>query len=218
MPIKTDSIEGSIALKGGRIDDVSLVKFHETVDPKSPPIVLLSPSGSPDPFYAEFGWTGAGGTKAKVPSADTLWKQEGSGALTVGHPVTLDLGQRRGPAVPPHHLGRRQISVHHQGRGGEQERQRRSRSFPTALISRHGTPKTLGYYILHEGLIGYLGSDGLQEYTYKKMEDLKPNAAGVKSVDFNVTDGWLGITDKYWAATLLPDDRRASQGALTRPA
>ena len=65
VPIKTDSIEGSIALKGGRIDDVSLVKFHETVDPKSPPIVLLSPSGSPDPFYAEFGWTGAGGEKVE---------------------------------------------------------------------------------------------------------------------------------------------------------
>ena len=70
--------------------------------------------------------------------------------------------------------------------------------YPYALISRHGTPQTLGYYILHEGLIGVLGDSGLQEFTYKTIEDKK-------LVNFDVTNGWLGITDKYWAATLLPD-------------
>ena len=75
VPIATDSLQGSIALKGGRIDDLALVKFRETVDPKSPPIVLLSPSGSPDPFYAEFGWTNAAGANVKVPTSDTVWTQ-----------------------------------------------------------------------------------------------------------------------------------------------
>ena len=42
-----------------RIDDLALTQYRETVDPKSPPIVLLSPSGSPQPFYAEFGWVPA---------------------------------------------------------------------------------------------------------------------------------------------------------------
>ena len=69
-PIETDSLQGSIALKGGRIDDLALVKFRETVDPKSPPIVLLSPSGSPEPFYAEFGWTAAG-ANVKLPTSET---------------------------------------------------------------------------------------------------------------------------------------------------
>jgi YidC/Oxa1 family membrane protein insertase len=77
--------------------------------------------------------------------------------------------------------------------------------YPYGLVSRHDTPKTLGYYLLHEGLVGYLGKDGLKEYTYKNMLDLEPNAAGRKEVAFDVTNGWLGITDKYWAATLLPD-------------
>ena len=63
VSIATDSLQGSIALKGGRIDDLALLKFRETVDPKSPPIFLLSPSGTADPFYAEFGWTGAAGAK-----------------------------------------------------------------------------------------------------------------------------------------------------------
>jgi YidC/Oxa1 family membrane protein insertase len=70
--------------------------------------------------------------------------------------------------------------------------------YPYALISRHGAPKTLGYYILHEGLIGVFGDQGLKEETYAKMEEKKNES-------FDVTNAWLGITDKYWAATLLPD-------------
>jgi len=85
--IDTPSLSGSIALKGGRIDDLSLVKYRETVDPNSPPIVLLAPSGSPHPFYAEFGWSAPGGVTLKLPDADTLWQQQGSGALSVGRPV-----------------------------------------------------------------------------------------------------------------------------------
>ena len=96
VPIATDSLQGSIALKGGRIDDLALVKFRETVDPKSPPIVLLSPSGSPDPFYAEFGWTNAAGANVKVPNTETVWTQSGSGALSVGHPVTLTYNNGQG--------------------------------------------------------------------------------------------------------------------------
>src|SRR5207253_2839846 len=83
VPITTDSVQGSIALRGGRIDDLALLKFRETVDPKSPPIILLSPSGAADPFYAEFGWTGTSGTSVKLPTSDTVWKQAGTGALSV---------------------------------------------------------------------------------------------------------------------------------------
>ncbi len=202
IPIKTDLLEGSIALKGARIDDLSLTKFHETVDPKSPPIVLLSPSGSPDPFYAEFGWTSSTGSTLKLPNGNTVWKQEGSGALGVGHPVTVTydgdgLQFRRTISVDDKYVFSVQDEVVNKSDNAVT-------LYPYGLISRHGTPQVAGYYILHEGLIGYLGNDGLQEYTYKKMQDLKPNAAGVKSVDFDDTDGWLGITDKYWAAALLP--------------
>ena len=122
IPIDTVSLQGSIALKGGRIDDLALLKFRETVDPKSPPITLLSPSGSPEPFYAEFGWTAAH-PGVKVPGADTLWTQSGSGALDVGHPVTLTWDNGAGLDIPPRHLGRRQVPVHRQGRSHQQVRQ-----------------------------------------------------------------------------------------------
>src|SRR5581483_7281949 len=78
-PKGPEGLAGSIALKGGRIDDVSLLKYRETVDPKSPPIVLLSPSGAPEPFYAQSGWTAPAGVNVKLPGDDTLWTQEGSG-------------------------------------------------------------------------------------------------------------------------------------------
>jgi YidC/Oxa1 family membrane protein insertase len=197
IPVATDTLQGSVALKGGRIDDLALVKFRETTDPKSPPIVLLSPSGTGDPFYAEFGWTGAAGSNVKLPTSETVWKQVGSGALGVGRPVTLtyDNGEglefRRTIAVDDKYLFTIKDEVSNKGESPVT-------LFPYALISRHGIPPTAGYYVLHEGLIGVLGESGLQEFTYKNIEDKK-------SVNWDVTNGWLGITDKYWAATLLPD-------------
>src|SRR5262249_24561479 len=89
IQIDTPKLQGSIALKGGRIDDLALVQYRETVDPKSPAIVLLSPSGSPHPFYADFGWVGGPGSTVKVPDANTEWQQVGTGGLGVGRPVAL---------------------------------------------------------------------------------------------------------------------------------
>ena len=195
--IDTPSLSGSISLKGARIDDLSLIKYRETVDPNSPPIVLLAPSGSPHPFYAEFGWSAPSGASVKLPTADTLWQQQGSGALSVGHPVTLvyDNGEglqfHRTIAVDDKYLFTIKDEVINNGAAPVT-------LYPFGLVSRHGTPQTLGYYILHEGLIGVFGDKGLQEETYADIEKKK-------EVFFNATNVWLGITDKYWAATLLPD-------------
>lgn len=197
IKIETPRISGSIALKGARIDDLALEKFRDTVDPKSPAIVLFSPSGTAHPYYAEFGWVAASGSTAKLPDRETVWQQEGSGSLTPGTPVTLkwDNGEgltfRRTIAIDDRYLFTIKDDVTNVGNAPVT-------LYPFALISRHGTPEVSGYYILHEGLIGYLGDQRLQEYSYSKIDE-------VKSVAFNVTNGWLGITDKYWASALLPD-------------
>ena len=196
IPIETALVTGSLALKGGRIDDLALTRYRETVDPRSPAIILLSPSGSPAPFYAEFGWVGSGGTPVKVPGADTVWSREGAGPLGVGKPVTLtwDNGEgllfRRTIAVDDKYLFTVKDEVTNRGEAPVN-------LFPYALISRHGTPPTLGYYILHEGLVGVL-NDKLEEVTYSDVEKRK-------TIAFDTTNAWLGITDKYWAAALLPD-------------
>jgi YidC/Oxa1 family membrane protein insertase len=194
VPIETASVTGSIALKGARIDDLSLVKYRETVDPNSPPIVLLAPSASPHPFYAEFGWSPQSGVPIKLPGPDTLWRQEGSGALSVGRPVTLvwengeGLEFRRTIGVDDKYLFTITDEVVNKGTAPVT-------LYPFALISRHGTPQTLGYYIMHEGFIGVL-DDRLQEEAYSDIEK--------KRKDFTSTNAWLGFTDKYWAAALLP--------------
>src|SRR5262245_50890157 len=166
--IETPSLSGSISLKGARIDDLSLVKYRETVDPTSPAVVLLSPSGSPSPFYVEYGWAGAAGTPVKTPGPDTLWQQQGSGALGVGRPVTLvyDNGEglefRRTISVDENYLFTIKDEVVNKGGAAVT-------LYPYANVSRHGTPQTLGYYVLHEGMIGVLG-DRLQEESYSDLE------------------------------------------------
>jgi YidC/Oxa1 family membrane protein insertase len=197
VAIGTPRLNGSIDLKGARIDNLSLEQYRETIERDSPPIVLFSPSGAPDAYYAEFGWVPAAGTTAKLPGPDTVWKQEGSGALGVDHPVVLNYDNgaglifRRSIAVDEHYLFTIKDQV-------ENKSESPVTLFPYALISRHGTPKTLGYYILHEGLIGVMGDQGEQEETYKKIEDKKTET-------WEATDAWLGFTDKYWATALLPD-------------
>lgn len=207
VKIDTPSISGSIALTGGRIDDVALVKYRETVDPKSPAIELFSPSGTKEPFYAEFGFVPAAGATTKMPDKDTVWKQEGANALTPATPVTLtwNNGQgltfKRTISIDDKYLFTVKDDVSNVGDAPVT-------LYPFGLISRHGTPHVSGYYILHEGLIGVLGDQGLQEYGYKKIDD-------AKAVEFKVTNAWLGITDKYWAGTLLPSPKANVQARFS---
>lgn len=197
IKVETPRVTGSISLKGARIDDLSLVQYRDTVNPASPAIVLFAPSNTASPYYAEFGWVPATGSTARLPDQNTLWQQEGSGTLSPSNPVILkyDNGEgltfRRTIAVDERYLFTIRDDVSNVGTAPVT-------LYPFALISRHGKPEVSGYYILHEGLIGYLGDQGLQEYGYSKIDD-------AKSVAFNVTNGWLGITDKYWASALLPD-------------
>jgi YidC/Oxa1 family membrane protein insertase len=197
VKIETPTLIGSISLKGARIDDLSLVKYRETVDPNSPPIELFAPSNTASPYYSEFGWVPAAGSTVRLPNQDTTWQQESSGSLTPSSPLVLkyDNGEglvfHRTIAVDDHYLFTVRDEVTNTGNAPVT-------LYPYALISRGGTPPVSGYSILHEGFIGYLGDQGLQELTYKKVDE--------QAVSFtNVTNAWLGITDKYWAAALLPD-------------
>src|SRR6266700_2587874 len=180
--IDTPRVSGSISLKGARIDDLALVQFRETVDPKSPAIVLFSPSNTAEPYYAEFGWVPASGMTLKYDNGD---------GLTFRRTIAIDDRYLFTVKDEVTNVGNAPVTL-----------------YPFALISRHGTPQVAGYYILHEGLVGYLGDQGLQEYGYKKIDD-------AKAVSFKVTNGWLGITDKYWASALLPDANAQLQARLS---
>jgi YidC/Oxa1 family membrane protein insertase len=198
VAIETPSIKGSIALKGARIDDVSLVKYRETVNPGSPIVHLFSPSDAPLPYFAEHGWVGAAGATQKLPDRDTLWSQAKPGALGDGQPVSLvwDNGQglkfTRTIAVDADYMFMVSDTVENTT-GAE------ITLYPYARILRVGTPPVMGNYLLHEGPIGFVGSAGLQELAYADM--IKDG--GGKTID-KAASGWLGFTDKYWASALVP--------------
>ncbi|MCB5173985.1 MULTISPECIES: membrane protein insertase YidC [Microvirga] len=213
VAIDTPSIAGSINLRGGRVDDVALKHYRETVDPRSPNIVLFSPSGSPNPYYADFGWVGT--QAGPLPGPDTIWTADKQ-TLTPSSPVTLtwDNGQglvfRRIVSVDEKSMFTVKNEVENRGSAAVT-------LHPYGLVSRHGKPTTLGYYVLHEGLIGVLGDQGLQEYTYANLdkEEAVPGQNTVGKVWDSVTGGFVGITDKYWAAAVIPDQTQVYQGSFT---
>ncbi len=214
LRIDTPALAGSIALRGGRVDDVSLKNYHETVDSSSPRIVLLSPTGGPNPYYAEFGWV-AGQGAGPLPNADTVWTADAE-VLTASKPVTLsyDNGQglifRRTVAVDDKYMFTIADSVQNAGANP-------TTVYPYSLVSRWGKPQTQGYYVLHEGMIGVLGDQGLQEVGYDKLaKDAQIGSPDTRGRSFGgVTGGFVGITDKYWAAATIPDQTKPYTGSFT---
>ncbi|PWB83594.1 MAG: membrane protein insertase YidC [Methylocystaceae bacterium] len=215
VTVDTPSIAGSISLKGGRIDDVSLKNYHETVDPKSPIIVLLSPEGSPHPYYAEAGFLTADIDGAPVlPTSDSLWTADRM-TLTAAEPVTLTFDNGQGL------LFKRKISVDDQYLftivdSIENHAAKPVTLYPYLRASRIGIPESAGYAALHEGFVGVVGESGLQELKYEKIEK-EPHATKT----LKGAGGWVGFTEKYWAAVLAPDQdkpfeaRFSSAGAGT---
>ena len=204
VAVDTPRMRGSIALRGARIDDVALKDYRETVDPKSPNIVLLSPSGTPHPFYAEFGWVAAANSNIKLPGPDTVWTATTQTPLTTSTPLVLTWNNSEGLQF------RRTITVDGNYLFTVMDEVQNTGNTPVTLygyglVSRHGTPQVQGFYILHEGLVGVLGDGKLHEISYSSIQGEPPRV--IKS-----TGGWLGITDKYWAATLIPDQKTNLQG------
>jgi YidC/Oxa1 family membrane protein insertase len=201
IAIDTPSLKGSIALKGGRIDDLTLKDYRETVEPTSPLVILLSPAGGPHAYYAEHGFVGGPGDDLGLPTPDTLWTAETQGALTPSSPVTLSYDNGKGLkftrkiALDDKYMFTITDSVANTG----------SQSvtlYPYALVSRHETPHVQGFYILHEGLIGVVDDSGLEEISYSKALENPP-------ATFKSQSGWLGITDKYWATVVVPEQGKS---------
>jgi YidC/Oxa1 family membrane protein insertase len=204
VKIDTPSLHGSIDLAGGRLDDLTLAKYHETVNPKSPDVVLLRPSGAKNAYLAEFGWV-AQTPGVKLPGPDTRWTAEG-GELTPSHPVTLSWNNGAGLFFT------RRISLDNDYMFTVEDSVKNAGTAPVALspyglVSRTGTPQVLGYYILFEGLIGYLDGS-LQEVKYASLGPKEPDR-------YASTGGWLGFTDKYWLTALIPPQNAKLEARFT---
>jgi YidC/Oxa1 family membrane protein insertase len=206
IPIDTPSLSGSISLKGAQIDDLQLKRYHETVDPGSPTITLLSPLGTEQPYFVESGWTTAGTANVKLPNAQTQWRVAEGAKLTTETPVQLSFDNGEG-LIFHKTIGIDDNYMFTVKQEVENKSGQPFTLFPYSRVMRVGQPKTANFYILHEGLLGVLGG-ALQEVKYKNLKE-KPRPL------IESTGGWVGITDKYWAVALIPNQQETIEGSFT---
>jgi YidC/Oxa1 family membrane protein insertase len=203
--IDNGRVHGSVALTGGRLDDITLADYHVSIVPGSPEVVLLSPVGGPDPYFVEHGWWVDPAAGIDVPDRTTAWTVVEGSTLAPGQPLLLRFDNGQGLTFERRleidadfmltvtqrvvNTGAAPVTLH-----------------PYGLVSRWGTPPTLGFYILHEGPIGVLNGT-LKEPDYSDLQPGEPIAV-------DSTGGWLGITDKYWLVALIPDQETAIRGSF----
>ncbi len=191
--IEAPGMRGTISTVGARIDDAILTHYRETLDKDSDNIHLLKPVGAPKSYYAEFGWVSEA-EGVPVPTAKTVWSADGD-LLSPNQPVTLTWDNGAGL------IFERTYAIDNQFMFSVTQKVRNSSSgsvtlFPYGLLSRGGTPETAGFYILHEGPLGVF-DETLNEVDYDDLQD-------DGDVEVSATGGWIGITDKYWLAALVP--------------
>jgi YidC/Oxa1 family membrane protein insertase len=192
--IETPALRGSLSLRGARLDDLYLVQYRQTVRRDAPPVELLRPEGTRYPFFAEVGWIGQ--NIAGLPDRRTVWTQTAGDVLAPGRPVTLSYSTGQGLTFT------RQIAVDDKFMFTVTDTVANTGGQPVTLVpygavQRQGVPSNLGReQIVHEGGIGWLGK--LRQHKYPKWDKDGSTAS------FPTTGGWVGITDKYWLAALIP--------------
>ncbi len=207
LTIDTPRLAGSISMLGGRIDDLSLKTYHQTVDPKSPTVSLLKPVGEAGAYYALFGWIPGGNLAFEdVPGAKTEWTLAAGSTLSPDQPIKLRWDNGKGLVFT------RDISVDDKymftvTETVENKGATEARLAPYGVITRHGLPTDLqNIYVVHEGTIARTDGE-LTETKYKKVAALpivEREAAQAEVVEAT-TDGWIGFTDHYWMTTLIPE-------------
>jgi len=201
LAIRSVSLEGSINLKGAQIDDLHLTKYRETIDPRSPTIVFLSPSGTQGALFAEQGVVAATGTTARLPNAETLWNAPQGIVLSEDTPVILTWDNGEGLVFT------RKIEIADEylfsiSQSIENKSGTAVSLLPYGRIVRQDTPLVAGWWVFFEGMLGWLNG-GLHEVDYSDL------AEGGAPTSVDSVGGWLGFTDKYWAAAVIPDQSAA---------
>jgi len=200
--IINDELQGSISLLGARIDDLVLKKYRKTLDPESDQIRFLKKIDEREPFFIQFGWSSP--NKNKVPNGNTVWKGSKS-SLDPNNPVTLTWKNGEGLkfsqiiSIDDNYM----IKVIQKVKN---ETNNSVNLYPYGLIRRSGEPKTTDFFVLHEGPLGVFDGS-LKEHSYSDLKETGQKGMSIKTEE---NGGWIGITDKYWMAALIPDQNTNS--------
>jgi YidC/Oxa1 family membrane protein insertase len=198
VPINTPVLAGSIALKGGRIDDLFLKDYRETIAKGSPPVEVFRPEGAKDAYFTDFGWSGP----APTPGPVTLWRQTGGSTLAPGAPVTLSWDNGQGLTFT------RTVSVDKLYMFTVADQVTNHGAAPIKLaayasVQRQGQPELSKSQYVFDGAVGALSDQpGSPKYTTKSQTYKGWKKKGDQT--FESTGGWLGLTDNYWLAALVP--------------
>ncbi len=207
VPIQTATLKGSLSLQGARIDDLYLTAYKETLDKNSPPVELFRPQGMEHAYFAQFGWSGPN-VPGGVPGPNTVWSLTKGASLTPTTPVELTWDNGAGLRFT------RVIAIDAQYVFTVTDTVANLSGQPITIapygrVERQGVPTDLGkQMILHEGAIGAFGANGKFTTEQVKYKDW----AKKPRIENQSTGGWLGITDKYWMAALIPDQKEAIEG------
>ena len=193
IKIENDSIVGSMSLEGGLIDDISFKKHKQNLE-NNLNVEFLNPAQTEDGFYVETGWTSIG-SKIKVPSKKSIWKVNGNKILSDKEPVILEWDNNEGIVFKK----RIELDNKYLFKITQEVRNNTNKTidlYPYAQITRNKIPDDIqNFYISHEGFIGVFDEE-LKEDDYDDIEDNK--------IVREANEGWLGITDKYWIAAVVP--------------
>ena len=193
---ENESIKGSISLKGAAIDDLTFKKFKEKLE-SDEKVILLNPKDTSLGYYVESGWV-TSNKNIDLPDNNSLWKVDGNSKLSEKNDVKIIWENKQGL------IFEKIISIDNQYLFTVKQNIKNRTSniynfYPYGQIIRKELPEIIDFFILHEGPIGVFDQQ-LVEKDYKDIID--------KKFSKNANEGFLGITDKYWLTSLIPEKNK----------
>ena len=194
---ENDNVKGSISLKGAIIDDLLFKNYNEKLEGKKK-VVLLNPRNASDTYYLETGWV-TNNKNIDLPNNKSKWKVEGNTKLSPGNDVKLIWKNAQGLTFE------KIISIDNKFLFTVNQKIKNNTNkiynfYPYSQIIRKNIPRDIvNFFILHEGPLGVF-DDQLVEKDYDDVID--------KKYSINAEKGFLGITDKYWLTSLIPEKNK----------
>ena len=194
---ENDNVKGSISLKGAIIDDLLFKNYNEKLE-GTKKVVLLNPRSASDTYYLETGWV-TNNKNIDLPNNKSKWKVEGNAKLSPGNDVKLVWKNTQGLTFE------KKISIDNKFLFTVNQKIKNNANkiynfYPYSQIIRKNIPRDIvNFFILHEGPLGVF-DDQLVEKDYDDVID--------KKYSINAEKGFLGITDKYWLTSLIPEKNK----------